>query len=179
MIKLENQKITPIHFIPKFCSQCGQALETKFIEAESSERLFCLNCKTISYLNPKVVAGAIVEKDERIFLLCRGIEPQKGAWTYPAGFVELGESVAEGAARETKEEIGLDVKVGSVVGVYSYSDAGVVVVVYKAEVIGGKLHTCLETSDVKEFSSSEIPWEQLAFRSTHDALKDWLELKKK
>ncbi|MBI2119574.1 MAG: NUDIX hydrolase [Elusimicrobia bacterium] len=178
MIKLENQKITPIHFIPKFCSQCGHPLEKKFIEAESCERLFCFNCKTISYLNPKIVAGVIAKKDEKIFLLRRGIEPQKGAWTYPAGFVELGESVVEGAARETKEEIGLDVRVGQAIGVYSYSDAGVVVVVYRAEVIGGELHTCLETSEVKQFSISEIPWDQLAFRSTHDALNDWLKLEK-
>ncbi len=120
----------------------------------------------------------VAEKEGKIILLRRGIEPQKGLWTYPAGFVELGESVVEGAARETKEEVGLDIKVGPVFGVYSYSDAGVVVVVYLADVVGGAVRPCAEASEIKEFKLEEIPWDDLAFRSTRDALSDWLKLKR-
>ena len=164
------------HTIPKFCSQCGYALEKKFISEESRERLACANCGVIVYLNPKIVGGVIPDQDGRIFLLKRGIEPAKGAWTFPAGFIELGESVAEGAIRETKEEIGLDILIENILGVYSYSDAAVAIVVYRAKVEGGLVQTCLESSEIKLFSPSEIPWDRLAFKSTRDALKDWVNL---
>src|SRR5438874_2458542 len=116
------KKITPIHFFPKFCSQCSFELKYHFIPEENQERLFCSSCGFIAYLNPQVVAGAIPEKGGKILLLRRGIEPMKHFWTFPAGFVELGESVPEGAARETLEETGIDIKIGPLAGVYSYAD---------------------------------------------------------
>ena len=140
------QKITPIHFVPRYCTQCSGALEKKFIPGEQQHRLCCKNCGFIAYLNPQVVAGAIPSNGGDIFLLRRGIEPARHSWTFPAGFVELGESVAEGAVRETAEEIGLEVRIGNLLGVYSYPDAGVVTVVYMADVVGGSPKTSNEAA---------------------------------
>src|SRR3989338_3955048 len=115
--------ITTIHFIPRFCSQCGGKLKTKFIPEEKRRRLHCPACDFIAYLNPPVVAGAIPEKGGKILLLRRGIDPARHAWAFPAGFVELGEAGAEAAVREAREETGVEIEVGGIIGVYSYSDA--------------------------------------------------------
>ena len=169
--------ITTIHFVPKFCSRCGGKLDTKFIPEEKQERLHCAACGFIAYLNPPVVAGAIPETRGKILLLRRGIEPALHAWTFPAGFVELGESVAEAAVRETREETGVEIQVGKIIGVYSYSDAGVVTVVYRAKVVGGAQKITREAEEIAEFTKKTIPWKELAFRSTGEALKDWTRLK--
>lgn len=168
-----QQKITPIHFVPKFCTQCGHALAAKFIEEEACERLHCSGCGYIAYLNPFVVAGAVPFRDDKILLLRRGIEPMKGRWTFPAGFVELGETVSQGAAREAKEETGIDIQTLDVLGVYSYMDTGVVVVVYFADWIGGEPAVTREAMEIQWFTPHEIPWAELAFRSTQDAMQDW------
>ena len=171
---VEPQKITPIHFVPRFCSQCGARLGKKFVQEENRERLTCSACGFIAYLNPYVVAGTIPrDGDGKILLLRRGIEPAKHAWTFPAGFVELGESVEEAAVRETREEIGVEIKVRELLGVYSYSNVGVATVVYLADVVGGALKTCQEAEEIAGFNKESIPWTELAFRSTQDALKDW------
>lgn len=170
----EVQKITPIHYVPRFCSQCGGSLEKKFIAEENHERLVCPACGYIVYLNPQVVAGAVPCDRGKILLLRRGIEPARGAWTFPAGFVELGETVAEAAVRETKEETGVEIEVRGLLGVYSYSEFGVVTVVYLADVVGGLPQTSHEALEIREFSPDHIPWAELAFWSTKDALKDWV-----
>lgn len=100
----------------------------------------------------------------------------KSAWTFPAGFVELGETTREAAVRETKEEVGIDINVGDVLGVYAYADAGVVTVVYWAEVTGGEARISEEAEEIGEFTASTIPWDDLAFRSTKEALRDWTEM---
>lgn len=157
------------------CFQCGKNLVTKYVKEEKMRRKICSVCSTISYINPKVVAGLIpVMPDGRIALLKRSIEPAIGKWTYPAGFMEMGEDVSEAAARETFEEINAKVKVTDFLGVYSYADAGVVTIVYIGKVLRGqKPHAGEEAQDVRLFKKSEIPWKQLAFRSTVHALKDW------
>ena len=172
-----GQPITPIHFVPRFCSQCGSSLREEFVLEENCNRLVCSSCRLISYLNPKVVAGAIpLGTDGKILLLRRGIEPCRGAWTFPAGFVELGETVEQAARREAHEETGVDIRVGPILGVYAYSGVGVVMVIYHAERAGGEARTSKEAMEVREFAPSEIPWDDLAFRSTGDALRDWVKL---
>lgn len=174
-----GQKISAIHFAPRHCSLCGHALKSNWIEEESLERLQCQDCAHIEYLNPKVVAGAIVVKDGKWLFLRRGIEPQLGQWTYPAGFAELGETVPDAAIRETWEETGIKVIPRGVLGVYSYTDTSVAVIVYWAEAVGGKPTLTRESLEVAYLSPSKIPWQDLAFRSTEDALVDALKIWKK
>lgn len=146
-----------------------------YIEMEKKERLACGKCGFIFYQNLAVVAGVIPVQNGKLWLLKRGIEPARGLWTYPAGYAELGEDVREAALRETKEETGLSVRLLKWVGVYSYAKSPVVTVVYEARVLGARAAIIgEETEGVCQFSPSEIPWQDLAFRSTRDALKDWI-----
>ncbi len=160
----------------KHCFVCGGRLDRRHVAAEGRRRQVCVACGEITYVNPKVVAGLIpVLPDGRVALLRRDIEPARGKWTYPAGYQEMGESVGEAAARETWEEIRLRVKAERMVGVYSYPDAGVVTIVFTARVSRGqKPRPGEESQEVQVFSASDIPWADLAFRSTADALKDWI-----
>lgn len=160
----------------RHCFVCGSRLGHRHVAAEGRRRLVCEDCGEITYINPKVVAGLIpVLPDGRVALLKRDIEPAKGKWSYPAGYLEMGESVAEAAARETREEICTHVTVGDMLGVYSYADAGVVTIVYVGDVKRGeKPRPGEESQEVVLFSPDEIPWADLAFRSTTEALKDWI-----
>src|ERR1044071_4609769 len=119
----------------QFCFRCGHKLKRRYIKEEGTRRHVCSSCGQITYLNPKIVAGIIpVMSDGRLVLLRRNIEPALGRWTYPAGFQEMGESVRTAAEREAMEEIGTTVKLGDLIGIYSYADAGVVTVVYAGRV---------------------------------------------
>lgn len=160
----------------QFCFSCGGSLKKLYVRAEKKRRHVCIKCEAITYLNPKVVAGLIpVLPDGRIILLQREIAPARGKWSYPAGYQELGESVEDAAVRETWEEILTKVRVTSLLGIYSYADAGVVTIVYRGEVLKGQIpKPGAESQAVKIFKPNEIPWKELAFRSTTDALRDWL-----
>ncbi|MBN1570993.1 MAG: NUDIX hydrolase [Acidobacteria bacterium] len=162
----------------KFCPRCGCTLEERYLEAEQHRRKICTGCGFIFYLNPKVVAGAIPRQQDRIWLARRNIEPSSGSWTFPAGYVDLGESVPDAAIRETREETLLDIRLDGLLNVYSYADAGVVLVAYCATVIGGVAGITPESREVRDFSIEDIPWTELAFRSTRDALTDYLHFDK-
>lgn len=155
------------------CPMCGGLLAVRELEHEDRPRLVCTRCLHIHYINPKVVGATIPERDGRVLLIRRAIEPRAGMWSYPAGFVEFGESAEEGAVRETLEEAGVTVDITSLLGVYSRPNIGIVVIVYRArteeEGIAGS--EVLETS---WFTPEEIPWEQLAFDTTEWALRDWV-----
>jgi ADP-ribose pyrophosphatase YjhB (NUDIX family) len=157
-------------------STCGGKLASTWVPRDQQKRLVCRICYHITYLNPKSVAGVIpVMPDGRVALLKRNIEPALGKWSYPAGYQEIGESVAEAAARECDEEICVRPKITKLLGIYSYPNAGVVTTVYVARVPRGmKPKPGIESQDVKLFKRSELPWRDLAFRSTIDALKDWM-----
>jgi ADP-ribose pyrophosphatase YjhB (NUDIX family) len=163
----------------RHCFVCGGRLAPRFVPADKKKRLVCVDCLHITYLNPKSVAGLIpVMPDGRIALLQRDIEPAKGRWTYPAGYQEIGESVEEAAVRETREEICVKAKVSKLLGIYSYADAGVITTVYVGRVSKGEKPAAgSETANVQLFRRNEIPWKDLAFRSTVDALKDWVAIK--
>lgn len=160
-------------FAAAFCKVCGQPLATTFVEEEERDRLVCTRCGHIHYVNPNVVAGTLPVADGKIWLLKRGIEPRKGYWTFPAGFMEMGESVEEAATRETMEELELSIRIDRLLNVYSRPTMTNVHVVFLAEALSpataGK-----EALDVGLFSPSDIPWDNLAFWSTVQALKDWL-----
>ena len=145
------------------------------LKGDDRPRLVCEGCGFVFYLNPKLVAGVIPVQDGRAVLLRRGIEPRRGAWTYPGGFVELGETVEEAACREAREEIGIDVQIRSLLNVYSRVSAGVVVVIYLADIVGGEPQTGREAIEVRAFAPEEIPWEHLAFPTTEWALREWVQ----
>ena len=153
----------------------------QFVKDEKVRRHVCGQCGRITYLNPRVVAGMIpVTPNGDVVLLKRAIEPAVGKWTYPAGYQELGETVAEAAERETREEGQMRLKAKSLLGVYSYPHAGVVTVVYEGRLSKNeKPRAGHEVSEAAVFPPHKIPWKDLAFWSVADALRDWKKKQKK
>lgn len=158
---------------PVFCPACGQALVERVLEEDHRPRLVCPEGH-VTWRNPRLVVGTLPVRDGRVYLARRSIEPGAGLWTYPGGFLELGEAAQEGARRETEEETRLKVEVGRLIGAYSRPSAGVVTLIYEAAVVGGEALAGVETSEVRDFSPDEIPWGELAFTTTHSALRDWV-----
>jgi 8-oxo-dGTP diphosphatase len=164
------------HIEYRFCPRCGGDLEKRSVKAREPKRLVCLNCSFIFYQDPKVVAGTIFTLGGKVVLLKRGVEPAVGKWVFPGGYVDRGESVQEAAIRETKEESQMDVKLGPLLNVYSYPRSPNVIVVYAAQVVGGALAAGDESVEAGVFAPREIPWDDLAFDSTKDALADYIKL---
>ena len=153
---------------------CGERLTTAVPEGDSRRRLVCIECGFVHYLNPRPVAGVIpVREDGAVLLGRRGIEPRIGSWVFPGGFMDVGESAEEAAARETLEEVCLEVEVGRLVGVYTRIEPGVVVIVFEGRPLG-EPEAGHETIEIRWFAPHEIPWDDLAFDSTTAALRDWL-----
>ena len=154
-----------------FCSNCGSdKIEFKTPIGDNANRFCCSNCETIHYQNPNVVVGAIPIWEGKIMLAKRNIEPRKGFWNLPCGFLELNETVEEGAIREVLEETGVKIKLGALQTVYNLPDAQQVYMIFTAEMISNDFKVTAESSEVKLFSKSEIPWEQIAFSSNTFAL---------
>jgi ADP-ribose pyrophosphatase YjhB (NUDIX family) len=158
-----------------FCPKCGGALESRLLKASDPARLVCDQCQFVFFLDPKVAACAIIHEPGGIVLLQRAIEPGYGKWVFPGGYVDRGETVADAAVREAKEETNLEVRLVSLLGVYSYRHSPVVIVVYVAEAVGGLLKAADEALDVRLFGLEAIPWGDLAFPSTHEALRQYIE----
>jgi len=153
----------------RFCPRCGNAADVDYPRSIS-----CPHCGYGAYYNPKPVAAAIpVTRDNKIVLLRRGFDPGKDLWTFPGGFVDLGETVEEAARREAVEEIRAEVALGELVGVYSRAEDRVVLIVFAAT-IQDEPQTTPEALQVEAFAPDEIPWQELAFWSTTNALKDFL-----
>ncbi|HYT54756.1 MAG TPA: NUDIX hydrolase [Verrucomicrobiae bacterium] len=160
----------------RFCPRCGGGLEHRLVKSHEPKRLVCQACSFIFYQDPKVVAGTVFMLNGGIVLLKRGVEPALGKWVFPGGYVDRGESVPDAAVRETKEESQLDVKLGPLLNIYSYFRSPNVIVVYTAEVIGGELAAADESIEARIFTPNEVPWHDLAFDSTKDALNDYIQL---
>jgi ADP-ribose pyrophosphatase YjhB (NUDIX family) len=158
-----------------YCSRCGAELEFGEVDGEERHRLACRSCGHIAYVNPRLVVTTLpVTDDGRLVLLRRGIEPGRGFWAQPGGFLEVDETVTEAAVRETLEETGLVVRPGEIVGLYARLEAAVVVIAYEALVVGGQATTTRESLEVQAFEPEAIPWPGIAFKTTYWALVDWL-----
>jgi ADP-ribose pyrophosphatase YjhB (NUDIX family) len=164
-----NHDLSCVH-----CLRCGAIMGERLLPDDDRPRLVCGACGFVFYQNPKIVVATIPEWDDKVVLVKRAIEPRKGTWSYPGGFLELGESVEEGALRETKEETNLDIRITVLLNVYSRPVAGVVVIVFGAEVIGGNPVASAEIAEICRFAPAEIPWPELSFPTTEWALRDWL-----
>jgi ADP-ribose pyrophosphatase YjhB (NUDIX family) len=155
-----------------FCPRCGSPATVDFPRS-----LACGACGYHAFYNPKPVAAVVLrglDGDGGIWLLRRGFEPGKGRWTFPGGFVDLGESVEDAARREVREEMTIDVDLGGLIGVYSRAEDRIVLVVF-AGVPLDRPQPTPEAPEVRAFAPAELPWNELAFWSTERALRDALE----
>lgn len=161
------------HYEYKYCPVCAKRLHTRRSKAHEPENKFCPDCNLAFYQDPKVVACSIVEMDEKIVLIKRNIDPGKGKWVVPGGYVNKGEMVTDAAVRETEEECGLKTRITRLHGVYSYEGEENVMVFYVSQYISGKLLAGDETSKALLCGKNDIPWKNLAFQSTIDGLTDY------
>ncbi len=160
----------------QFCPRCGGSLERRLLKTAEPERLVCTQCGFVFYLDPKIAVGTIIRSTSgRIVLVRRAIEPGYGKWVFPGGYVDRGEPLTTAAIREAREECGLDVQLDGLVNIYSYPGRAPVIVVYAATAIGGTLAVDEESLEAAELDTSAIPWDDLAFRSTHEGLRDYLD----
>ena len=158
----------------RYCPSCGGPLSARTLKSGDPDRLVCGTCGFIFYMDPKVAVGTIIRTDgARLVLVRRAIEPGYGLWVFPGGYVDRGEQILDAARREAREESGLEVRIDELVNVYSYGGTSPIIIVYTATMIGGALCTDDECLEARLFEPGEIPWTELAFRSTHDALQDY------
>ena len=162
-------------FAYRFCPRCGGALERRTLKATEPERLVCGHCGFVFYIDPKIAVGTIIKTaSDRIVLVKRAIDPGYGKWVFPGGYVDRGETLTAAAIRESREECGLEIRIDGLVNIYSYPGRAPIIAVYAATSIGGALCMDDECLEMAEFDRSAIPWNDLAFRSTREALGDYL-----
>ncbi len=143
---------------------------------EDRERLVCADCGWIHYVNPRIIVGAICTWEDRFLLCQREIEPRRGFWTMPAGFLEEGESAPEGAAREAKEEANARIEIDALLAVYSIPPISQVQLVYRARLLDVDVSAGPESQAVRLVTWDEIPWDELAFPSVRWALNHFREV---
>jgi ADP-ribose pyrophosphatase YjhB (NUDIX family) len=144
-------------------------------EGEDRERLTCADCGFVAYENPKIVAGSVVAVDGQVLLCRRAIEPRRGFWTIPAGYMELGETVEEAARREAREEACAEIELDGLLALYSIARIGQVQTLFRARLARPGFAAGAESLEVRLFPWEAIPWEELAFPSVHWVLKAWRE----
>ncbi len=157
-----------------YCPSCGGPISRKTPKDDNRERAICDNCGKVHYQNPLIVVGCVVECDGKVLLCKRAIEPRLGYWTVPAGFMELGETLAGGAARETLEEACATVEMGHLFASVDVVDAGQVHLFFRGKLVG-EYGVGEESLDTQLFSEKEIPWDELAFQSGRFALEKFFE----
>ncbi|MES1937566.1 NUDIX hydrolase [Salinisphaera hydrothermalis C27AD] len=154
-----------------FCPNCGAPTEFRIPEGDDRRRNICTATGEIFYDNPRNVVGTIVERDGRILMCRRAIEPRRHFWTLPAGFLELGETSADGAARETLEEAGVTVREPRLFNMIDVTHIGQIHIFFIADMVGEDYAPGLESSEVTFLAEDEIDWPQLAFPTIHRTLE--------
>ncbi|MHA1569729.1 MAG: NUDIX domain-containing protein [Alphaproteobacteria bacterium] len=142
-------------------------------EGDDRERLICADCGFVSYENPKIVVGSVARWEEKILLCRRAIQPQHGFWTLPAGFMELNETAADGAAREAAEEANARIRIGPLLAVYNIPRIGQVQLIYIADLLSPEVSPGIESLEVGLFAWDDLPWDETAFPSVRWALDDY------
>ncbi len=160
----------------KHCKNCGTAVVYRVPDdGDVKERAVCPACGTIHYENPLNVVGTIPVLGDKVLLCKRNIEPRWGKWTLPAGFMELGETTAEGAARETDEEAGAQYELGGLFALMNVVRVGQVHLFYRARLLSDIFAPGHETIEAKLFTEEEIPWDEIAFRTVRETLERFFE----
>ena len=154
----------------KFCPKCASALEERILEGKA--RQACTTCDFVFYRDPKPVAGVLAFKDEKLLLIQRGNEPKLGLWSFPTGYVDIGDTPAETAVREAKEEADVDVELDGLLGVYSNDSRTVVLIIYVGRIVAGTPAGRAEALDAHLFVPDALP--ELAFDHDYHILEDLL-----
>ncbi|MFA5914365.1 MAG: NUDIX hydrolase [Burkholderiales bacterium] len=162
----------------KYCPDCGASVALKVPAGDSFPRHVCDACGTIHYSNPKMVIGCIPEWEDRILLCKRAIEPRRGCWTPPAGFMENGETTAEAALRETLEEANARVEIGDLYTMLSVPQVNQVHIFYRARLLDLEFAPGVESLEVALFDEAQIPWKEIAFRTISTTLRHYFEDRK-
>ena len=156
----------------KHCKNCGTAVVYRQPDdGDTKNRAVCPDCQTVHYENPLNVVGTIPTWGDKVLLCKRNIEPRWGKWTLPAGFMELNETVSEGAARETLEEAGAQFEMGEFFSLVNIPRVGQVHLFYRAQLLSDQFDPGFETLEARLFAEHEIPWDELAFRTVTETLK--------
>ena len=158
-----------------FCIKCGSKTNNVRLDGESIFRDVCSSCNYIHYVNPKIIVGVLPFKNNRILLCKRDIHPGFGKWTLPSGFMEMGESLEQGAKREALEEANLEISIKMLYGTYSIPEIGQVLFIYIAKILNEDFKAADETSEVRLFDIDTIPWDKIAFPSVQYFLNKYVE----
>jgi ADP-ribose pyrophosphatase YjhB (NUDIX family) len=163
----------------KFCSQCGMAVEHIIPDGDNRHRHVCTACEHIHYQNPRIIAGCLPVFEDKVLLCKRAIEPRKGFWTLPAGFLENGESTAEGALRETIEEANARVEILDLYTVFSVPHISQVYMFFRAELPVPEFSAGVESLEVDLFDEADIPWDLISFPAITQTLEHFFADRKK
>ncbi len=156
----------------KHCRNCGSTVRYRIPDdGDTKQRAVCPSCQTVHYDNPLNVVGTIPCWGDQVLLCKRNIEPRWGKWTLPAGFMELQETVSEGAARETLEESGAQFEMGDFFSMVNVARVGQVHLFYRAQLLSSTFEPGFETIEARLFKEDEIPWDEIAFRTVGETLK--------
>ena len=153
------------------CARCGTRVEQRIPEDDNRERAVCPSCQHVHYINPLNVVGTLPVWEDQVLLCKRNIEPRKGLWTLPAGFMEMGETTEEGACRETDEEAGARIELLGLYSILNVVPAGQVHFFYRARLLNTHFAPGPETMEARLFGEAEIPWDELAFRTVRMTLE--------
>lgn len=156
-----------------FCSNCGAAVSLKIPEGDDRLRFVCDQCRMIHYQNPRMVVGAIPEWEGRILLCRRSIEPRAGLWTLPAGYLENGETMVQGARRETREEAGAELLELVPFALFDLPFINQVYLMFRGALASTAWHPGEESLEVRLFAESDLPWDELAFVVIRETLEHY------
>jgi ADP-ribose pyrophosphatase YjhB (NUDIX family) len=156
-----------------FCNVCGAKAVLRIPEGDQRPRHVCATCGNIQYLNPKIVVGTLPVWQDQVLLCKRAIEPRRGFWTLPAGFMEIGESTTEGAIRETQEEACARIEVEGLYALFNLPQISQVHMLYRARLLDLTFAPGEESLETRLFREEDIPWDELAFRSVTLCLRHY------
>ena len=163
----------------RHCKNCGNAVVYRQPDdGDTKERAICPLCKTVHYENPLVIVGTVPHWGDRVLLCQRNIEPRWGKWTRPAGFMELGETTAQGAARETVEEAGAQFELEGLFTVINVVQVGQVHLFYRVKLLSDQFNPGHESLQARLYTEAEIPWDEIAFKTVKETLKLFFEARR-